>query len=84
MKTYLLPDPHKVTKRKTRMVKKSRNPTYNEMVSSQMVKGYLQGILKEESGLFLTLVLALWDGGHLKVTCGGELLNLQIWCDHSE
>ena len=34
VKLYLLPDPAKMTKRKTKIAKDSCNPTYNEMVSS--------------------------------------------------
>ena len=42
-----------------------------------------QGILKRESGLFLTPVLTLWGGGHITRTYGGELLYLGICGDHS-
>lgn len=32
VKIYLLPDPQKTTKRKTKVARKTCNPTYNEMV----------------------------------------------------
>ena len=34
VKLYLLPDPGKLTKRKTKIATKTYHPTYNEMVSS--------------------------------------------------
>lgn len=33
VKTYMLPDPEKQTKRKTKVVKDTTHPTYNEVVS---------------------------------------------------
>ena len=37
VKVYLRPDPHKATKRKTRVVRKNRHPSFMEMVSSQQI-----------------------------------------------
>ncbi|KAG9485490.1 hypothetical protein GDO78_008527 [Eleutherodactylus coqui] len=43
VKIYLLPDPQKTTKRKTKVAKKTCNPTYNEMlVYDRIPKGDLQ------------------------------------------
>jgi len=33
VKVYLLPDPYKMTKKKTKVAKKTLHPTYNETVS---------------------------------------------------
>ncbi|XP_016070931.1 PREDICTED: phosphatidylinositol 4-phosphate 3-kinase C2 domain-containing subunit beta [Miniopterus natalensis] len=43
VKIYLLPDPHKTTKKKTKVARKTCNPTYNEMlVYDGIPKGDLQ------------------------------------------
>lgn len=43
MKIYLLPDPQKTTKKKTKVARKTCNPTYNEMlVYDGIPKGDLQ------------------------------------------
>ncbi|XP_022083711.1 phosphatidylinositol 4-phosphate 3-kinase C2 domain-containing subunit beta-like isoform X2 [Acanthaster planci] len=57
IKTYLLPDPHKQTKRKTRIQKKTSNPTYNEMLVYYIP---WSEVLKR------TIRLTAWDSDYLK------------------
>ncbi|XP_033099202.1 phosphatidylinositol 4-phosphate 3-kinase C2 domain-containing subunit beta-like isoform X2 [Anneissia japonica] len=57
VKTYLLPDDQKLTKRKTKIVKKSFNPTFNEMLVLNMP---WNDVLQR------TLQLTVWNSDYLK------------------
>ena len=52
VKIYLLPDPDKLTKRKTKIVKLTTHPTYNEVIEYKLSENDLR--LK-------TLQVSVWD-----------------------
>ncbi|XP_059175540.1 phosphatidylinositol 4-phosphate 3-kinase C2 domain-containing subunit beta-like [Physella acuta] len=57
VKTYLLPDPDKVTKLKTKTVKTTNDPTYNELLQYQ---------LSEQEIKYRILQVTVWDSAVLK------------------
>lgn len=57
VKTYLLPDMHKITKRKTRVIKKNTNPTFMEMLVYRLPLQNVQNRLLQVMHPFLILNL---------------------------
>ncbi|XP_077994374.1 phosphatidylinositol 4-phosphate 3-kinase C2 domain-containing subunit beta-like [Glandiceps talaboti] len=57
VKLYLLPDPSKITKRKTKIARKTLNPTYNEMLIYNVP---LNDVMKR------TLQITVWNCDYLK------------------
>ena len=71
VKTYLLPDKKKETKRKTKVVKKTLNPTYNEILK---VRGG-RGIHKDSSLSLQPVLCVCWCGWVYLIPIG--LLSVQ-------
>lgn len=52
VKTYLMPDPHKLTKRKTRIIRRNIHPTFMEMLVYRLPLEQIQQRLLQVIGPF--------------------------------
>ena len=69
VKVYLLPDPYKSTKRKTKVAKRTLHPTYNETVSQY---NNIHSYHFESNTHYISYV-------HGKILAGKKLVNLELF-----